>query len=194
MLAGAPPARSRRDGGSPMRKVLYLLAELDDGDLHWLIDVGRVLRLGRGTGLFVRGAAVEHLYLLVAGRLEVRRNGRSLGHLGPGEVIGEMSLLRDRSASADIAVEEDSLALALPQAELLRKLAGDPGFSARFHRALCLTLADRLERADARIAAQADPRVAAGAEETGEFDERSLAGLSLAHARFEWLSQRLRER
>lgn len=176
-----------------MRKVLYLLAELDDGDLHWWLDAASVRHLRQGTELFAQGSAVAHLYLLVGGELEVRRNGRAIARLWPGEVIGELSFLRGRPASADIAAQQDSLVLALPQTELRRRLGADAGFSARFHRALSLTLADRLERADARSEAQAEPRAAARLDETAAVDRQELAGLSLAHARFEWLSRRVRE-
>jgi CRP/FNR family cyclic AMP-dependent transcriptional regulator len=177
-----------------MRKVLYLLAELDDGDLHWWMDAASVRHLRRGSELFAQGAPVAHLYLLVAGELEVRRNGRALARLWPGEVIGEISFLRGRPASAGIGVEQDALVLALPHDALRRKLGADERFSARFHRALCLTLADRLERADALGEVPAAPRSAARLDETAAFDRAELAGLSLAHARFEWLSQRVRGR
>lgn len=177
-----------------MRKVLYLLAELDDGDLHWWMDAASVRHLRRGEELFAQGSAVDHLYLLVAGELDVRRNGRPIARLWPGEVIGELSFLRGRPASAGIGVEQDALVLALPQAELRRKLGADERFSARFHRALCLTLADRLERADALNETTQGPSAAARLDETAAFDRQALAGLSLAHARFEWLSRRVRER
>jgi len=177
-----------------MRKVLHILTELDDTDLHWTLGAGRALRLPRRGELLRQGAVVEHLYLLVDGELEVHSNGRLLGRLGPGEVIGEMSLLRGRGAAASVTAGTDALALALPQAELRRKLSQDVGFSARFHRALCLTLADRLERADSRIEALDAGLGAGSGEEPVELDPRSLGNLSLAHARFEWLLQQVRGR
>jgi CRP-like cAMP-binding protein len=118
-----------------MRKVLYLLAELDDGDLHRWLDAASVRHLRQGSELFAQGSAVAHLFLLVGGELEVRRNGRALARLWPGEVIGELSFLRARPASADLVAQQDSRVLALPQAELRRRLGADPAFSARFHRA-----------------------------------------------------------
>lgn len=177
-----------------MRKVLHILTELDDTDLHWTLDCGRALRLPRGRELLRQGAAVDHFYLLVDGELEVRSHGRLVGRLGPGEVIGEMSLLRGRGAAAGVTAGTDALTLALSQADLRRKLGQDVGFSARFHRALCLTLADRLERADSRIEALDAGLGAGSGEQPVELDPRALGSLSLAHARFEWLLQQVRGR
>jgi CRP/FNR family cyclic AMP-dependent transcriptional regulator len=177
-----------------MRKVLHILTELDDTDLHWTLGAGRALRLPRRGELLRQGEAVEHLHLLVEGELEVRSNGRLVGRLGPGEVIGEMSLLRGRGAAAGVTAGTDVLTLALAQSDLRRKLSQDVGFSARFHRALCLTLADRLERADSRIEALDAGRRESAGEEAVELDPRALGSLSLAHARFEWLLQQVRGR
>lgn len=171
-----------------MRVVLTILAELDDDDLHWTLDAGRPVRVPRGGVLLEQGQAVEHLFLLIEGELEVLRDGASVGRLVPGDVVGEMALLRERGSAAAVTAEADSLALAVSQAEIRRKLLQDIGFSARMHRALCLALADRLERADARLRA-----LGPAPDEWGELAPGSLAGLALARARFDWLKGQLRE-
>jgi CRP/FNR family transcriptional regulator, cyclic AMP receptor protein len=174
-----------------MRVVLTILAELDDDDLHWTLDAGRPVRVPRGGVLLRQGQAVEHLFLVIEGELEVLRDGTSVGRLAPGDVVGEIALLRQRGSAAAVTAEADSLALAVSQAEIRRKLLQDHGFSARMHRALCLALADRLERADARIGALSKDRAAP--DDSGELAPGSLEGLALARARFDWLRGRLRE-
>ncbi|HVS18888.1 MAG TPA: cyclic nucleotide-binding domain-containing protein [Planctomycetota bacterium] len=173
-----------------MRVVLHILAELDDGDLHWTLDAGRPLRLPRGRMLLRQGQTVEHLYLLVEGELEMLRGGWSMGRLAPGDVLGEMELLREHGSAADVTAEADALALAVPHAEIRRKVLQDKGFSSRLYRALCLALADRLVRADARNGAAGEQ--GAAPDGSGELAPGTLEGLALARARFDWLRGRLR--
>ena len=183
--------REGAGGARAMRVVLHILAELDDSDLHWTLDAGRPLRVPRGGELLRQGQSVEHLYLVVQGELVVRRDGWAVGRLGPGDVVGEMALLRQRGSSTAVVAEVDALVLAVPQHEIQRKLLQDNGFSARLHRALCLSLADRLERTDARLEALGTRAVGAPQDEA-ELDSAALGGLALARRRLDWLLQHVR--
>jgi CRP-like cAMP-binding protein len=170
-----------------LRKVLYILGELQDSDLQWLFDSGRTRRVAGGTTLIREGVALSELFIVVEGKLTVTKGTRELARLGAGEVVGEMSLLDSQPPSATVRTEQESLVHAIPQERLRSKLRADPGFSARFHRALCLFLVHRLARTDALVALatapQEDPR-------SDELAPEMLDSVVLAGARFEWFLQR----
>lgn len=52
--------------------------------------------------LISQGAPSRDAYVVVAGRAVVRRNGRKIAELGPGDIAGELGLLLDRPRSASV--------------------------------------------------------------------------------------------
>ena len=95
------------------------------------------------------GVRLDALYLVLRGLAEVTvasGGGRRLATLGPGELIGEVSLLEDRPASATVKAVEPTLLLAIPHQVLAAKLVAEPSFAARWYRAFALILAQRLRQ------------------------------------------------
>ena len=167
--------------------MLYILGELQDSDLQWLFDAGHSQRVASGATLIREGVPLSELFIVVEGMLSVSKGTRELARLGAGEVVGEMSMLDSHKPSATVRSEQESLVYAIPQERLRTKLRADPGFSARFHRALCLFLAHRLARTDALVALAAAPE-----ERDDEIAPEMLDSVVLAGARFEWFLQRAR--
>ena len=67
----------------------------------------------KGEIIILQDTSVEGLYILVSGRLRINRSSEDgrvkvLAILSPGDIIGEMSLLDDESASATVETMEDS--------------------------------------------------------------------------------------
>ncbi|GIX48244.1 MAG: hypothetical protein KatS3mg131_2455 [Candidatus Tectimicrobiota bacterium] len=70
-------------------------------------------RLPAGTALFHEGEVGEHMYLVVDGRLQVSKQvvasaDKVLSVLGPGQFVGEMSLLTGAKRSATVTALTDS--------------------------------------------------------------------------------------
>ena len=128
-----------------MRKVLYILGQLSDEDIDWMVRVGRRLDFPAEHDLIHGGVPIADLFILLTGSASVivERAG-TIRRLGPGEVIGEMSLVDDRPPSASIRLGEPSTLLAIDREILRQKLSADTGFAARLYRALAMFLADRL--------------------------------------------------
>jgi CRP-like cAMP-binding protein len=79
-----------------------------------------------------RGAAGRGLHVVLAGELSVRApepgaDDTLLAVLGPGEVFGEMSLLGDGLATADVRTELRSWLLWLPRDDFFELIAHRPG-------------------------------------------------------------------
>jgi signal transduction histidine kinase len=96
-----------------LRKI-PLFADLSDEDTNQICRSSRRLTVAAGTRVIEEGAPGDALYVVLAGEVEVSKNdsGREivLANRGPGEVLGEMSLLEQRPRTASVrAVRESEL-------------------------------------------------------------------------------------
>ncbi len=124
-----------------------LLNELADSEIAWLRAEGETLYCDRGTVLVKEGSRVESLYLVLSGVLSVTiggPGGKEIAKLGPGQVVGEMSFLEDRPASATVQALEGSEVLAMTRTIVETKLRHDTAFSAHFYRGLATVTSRRL--------------------------------------------------
>jgi len=130
-----------------VEKVLYILGELSDSDIDWLVKVGKKTPVAAGATLIREGCSVDTLYILLEGALVVSISAlqeRQIAQLACGEVVGEMSFVDAHPPSATVRTLEDSLVLAIPRQALADKLQDDEGFGCRFYRALAVLLSKRL--------------------------------------------------
>ena len=137
-----------------MRKALYILGELDDGDIGWLARNGRTRTLAAGEQLIAAGREVRELYFVTEGQLSVATpGGVRLATMAVGDVVGEMSFVEKRLPGASVTALDPVEVLAVPREALLVAFETDTGFAARFYRALAIFLSDRLRSATAEGAA-----------------------------------------
>jgi len=102
----------------------------------------------------------ERLYVILSGRVRVLEVAPDspveviVGELGEGEIIGELSMLRNLTRSATVVAMERTHCLVLPQTEFLKVLQS----STELALALLRTLAGRLYETDRRLSRYApDP-------------------------------------
>lgn len=72
---------------------LPLFAGLDDAQCRALASAMRVRRVEPGEALFVAGNAAEALHVVLSGEVGIEREGRVLGEVVRGDVVGERGLL-----------------------------------------------------------------------------------------------------
>jgi CRP-like cAMP-binding protein len=73
---------------------LPLFGELDHHDLSQLLRWVHAMGFADGDLLFEQGSIPHELFVIEEGSVEVMRDGRSVAILGPGDVVGEMALLK----------------------------------------------------------------------------------------------------
>lgn len=172
-----------------MRKVLYILGQLSDEDVEWLAANGSREKLKQGQVLVAEGKPLSHLYFILDGQCEVSvAGGGQLAVVGCGEIIGEISLIDGRDASATVRALSEAVVLAVDRGILQKKLGTDVGFAAHFYRAVAAFLAERMRSTVQRIG-----RSKGGAlvrEQDEELDENVLDNLHLAGARFDRILKR----
>jgi CRP-like cAMP-binding protein len=104
-----------------------LFANCSKRELARLLSQVRTESVEAGQTLFVEGAPSANLYVIVAGSAVVRKNGRRVARLGPGEVVGELSVILGTPRTATVESETPIEWLVLDQASLRRALDEVPG-------------------------------------------------------------------
>jgi len=175
-----------------MRKVLYILGQLDDHDIDWLAHVGRQRQLKAGDVLIEEGREQSDLFIVLDGHVEVTVSG--IGHvasLGSGELLGEMSFVDKAPASATVRAAEATSVLALRKTAIDERLNTNAGFAGRFYKALAIFLADRLRGTAARQ--RTGEVLKSNLIEEDELDDSVLDNISMAGLRFQQMLKTLRE-
>lgn len=176
-----------------MRKILFLLGQLDDADFEWIIAHGNRLQVSTGTTLIQEACPIDSVFILLDGALEVTGSsfvGNPI-RLNSGEIVGEMSMLDSRPPAATVTAVEDSIVLALPRDELLAQLQCDSEFAARFYRALAMFLSHRLRNVYQRLGYGHGKSLDEQVQYEDELSPELLDNLHLAGTRFDRVLQRL---
>lgn len=179
-----------------MKKVLYILGELEDEHVSWLTQAGRKHHLEPGETLIRQGEPIDAVYIVVEGLFSVTREGSDVGELaqvGAGEVLGEISYVDRHPPTATVTAVDDSVVLELPREALTEKIESDPGFAARFYHALAAFLADRLRSTLAKLGPDAGGGDTDDLFANDELDLDRLDHASKGGLRFERILKRLQE-
>lgn len=178
-----------------MRKVLFILSELADADLDWMVRHGTKESYPAGKVLIEEGKPIEVLFILLDGHLSVSLaalGNKEIAVLRSGEILGELSFLDSRPPAATVTAGEAVSVLSIPRERLTAKLEEDVGFASRFYRALGVFLASRLRKSQQRLGYESDKILDDDLEHEDELDPELLDHLALAGARFDWMLKRLR--
>lgn len=172
-----------------MRKVLFIFSVLSDADVEWLAQVGERVHVDPGAQVIARGVRIDHIYFVLEGRLAIRAaSGATVATLESGEIVGEMSLVDPAPTVVAVEAVTESTLLRIADSRVRDKLASDLAFAARFYRALCVFLADRVRNTTQRLGYGSGPEEARA---RGELNEELLDNVHLAGARFERMLKRL---
>lgn len=133
--------------GTQPHKEIPLFNGLRPFQAKIVVLMGKLARAKPGEMLTQQGELKEELYVLLNGRVDVRRSEdqRVIRSCGRGEVIGEMGLVRHKARSADIVVAEETEYIVLDAASLDRIQRRYPRIAATVFLNLTRILSDRLE-------------------------------------------------
>jgi CRP/FNR family cyclic AMP-dependent transcriptional regulator len=101
----------------------------------------------------------QALYILKDGSATVKRRDpitgveSTLATLNQGELFGEMSLIDDQLASADVIAKGPVELLVIPRRDFEKLLASNDKLAIKVYRCFCAALSDRLRKANSRAAA-----------------------------------------
>lgn len=201
----------------PLRNVLFVLGELNDSDIDWLIASGTRQKITANTVLIDEEGPVDALYILLSGTMavsvsEYKRNflvrafaaresreslDQEIARLSRGEIIGETPFIDARLPSATVKALEDSLVLSIDRSHLAVKLKLDVGFASRFYRLIATLHFNRLQEIFRRLGygepvdSKNQPLDKAIEYQDG-LDFSVLDRIALAGTRFDWMLSRLK--
>ena len=178
-----------------MKKVLYILGLLEDEDIDWMVSAGTREQYNQGDVLVREGERTGFLFVLVDGTIDVTVRGSHIAEIGVGEVVGEMSLLDSRPASATISAGENLMVLKISFADLEARLQSNFRFQGRFYKALGVFLTERMRSINLKIAYGTNaPMIDEDEDEEldDEIHDDVMEKLSLAGARFKVILDKLK--
>jgi CRP/FNR family transcriptional regulator, cyclic AMP receptor protein len=100
-----------------------------------------------GTVLCEEGTIGREFFFIVDGRASVRRGGRKVAALGPGDYFGELALLDRQPRSATVVADTDMVLLNMSQREFTGLLEEVPALC----RKMLAAMAGRLREADSTV-------------------------------------------
>ena len=128
-------------GVSPFR-------EMTDDELETLSKWVLVRPYKRDATLFVEGLPGEDLYIVIDGGVNITKkaNGSDvqLASIGPGEIVGEMSLIDSRPRSATGKTNADSTLAIITKKYFGEMLKSDPKIASKILMALVKIVSGRL--------------------------------------------------
>ncbi|GAB4275500.1 MAG: hypothetical protein Kow0056_05130 [Coriobacteriia bacterium] len=105
---------------------------------------GELRRYGDGDVVFEEGETGHYLYIVVSGRVRIKKEGELfatvLAECGPGDMFGELSMIDNRPHSASAIAEGETELAVYDRETFVRALKEDPDFALR----MIESLAERL--------------------------------------------------
>lgn len=124
-----------------------IFANCTPDEIRAIVGVAQESVFQPGQIVVTQGTPGQAFYLILSGRVEILRDGTSLGAFGTGDFFGEMSLLDQAPRSATIKALESTNCLMLSSWDFKALLERHPSIAIK----LLEVLSRRLRVADERI-------------------------------------------
>ncbi len=121
-----------------------LFATCSTKDLQKIAKASDEIAVKAGTTLVDQGQQGREAFIVIDGTAAVKRNGRKITTLGPGAVIGELSLLDRGPRTATVTADTDMTVLVIDQRNFAGVIDQVPALAHK----LLATLAGRIRDLD----------------------------------------------
>ena len=135
---------------------LDLLQGFRPEELTRLAELGRIEHWRAGAVVIEEGTHGPRMMVLITGRVSILRRAGSgaehqLAELGPGECVGEMSLLLEQPRTATVRAATDLTAFAMDRQAFTERAAAEDPVALKLGLALSRALARRLRALNERV-------------------------------------------
>src|SRR5215467_4006103 len=131
-----------RDAKAEWIKGAPLFANLSKRDLNHVAHLADEIDLREGKEITRQGAPAREFFVLLEGEADVRKNGRRINQLGPGDFFGEIALISDSPRTATVTATSPVHALVITDRDFRRLLKEQPGIQSKVLAALAARLQD----------------------------------------------------
>jgi len=180
---------------SSRKKALFILSQLNNDDIDWIVQKGKKEVLAPGAILIKEGKQIDALYIVLNGSMSVlldNEESKELAKIASGELVGEVSFIDARPPLATVKAIEETHLLAIPRRQLVLKLQHDMGFASRFYYGISLCLADRMRGTIRHIEYGRNIELDQPEMDREDINPNVLENLALAQAKFNWLRENVR--
>ena len=130
-----------------MLAAVELFSECSRKELGQILGVAKEIDFDGGQDICVEGEPSGRFYLVLEGSVAVKRHGRTLATLSPGDYFGEIALIDGQPRTATCTAVTAVNTLAIAQFNFVPLLKEHPGLSHK----LLLHLCSRLRSAEAQL-------------------------------------------
>lgn len=180
-----------------MRRALYVLGQLSDQNIEWLITHGNHTRVAPGTLLIQEGGPTDVLYIVLEGLLGIYlttdNRETQIAQRGVGDILGEMSFIEDRPATATVKSVTESILFTIPKTVLATRLEQDRDFAARFYRGIAISLSYRLRESMEQAVPGKEDATDGEIDDAEELDSTVLDSAYMAGMRFDRIVRHMME-
>ena len=120
-----------------------LFSGLSAREVRSLTQRAREVSLPAGKTIVAEGARGVEFFVLLSGRADVIRGGRTVGKLGPGESFGELALIAGAARRATVATTEPCELMVIMRPDFMALLDEFPGMTRKMLTALATWVADQ---------------------------------------------------
>jgi CRP/FNR family transcriptional regulator, cyclic AMP receptor protein len=178
--------------GSAVGQAIGIVGLLADADIEWLAAVGKSKSIAAGERVIVEREPVTALYIILDGEFAVQIAGSHVARVTKGDVLGEISFVDSRPASATVTAVRNGKLIMISSGIIRDRLADDASFAARFYRALAICLVQRMRQQAADRSTSGRSELSEDVDSPDELSPELLDELVLAGKRLEWLMSRFR--
>jgi serine/threonine protein phosphatase PrpC len=125
---------------------MSLFSRLSERELLRVMQVAEIRDFERGAYVMREGEKGDELFIVLSGKVAVVRGEAVLTHLGPGEHVGEMALIRAVPRSANVIADVDSELVAIKRGDFFDILRREHELAIKFLWQFLGVLADRLDQ------------------------------------------------
>lgn len=123
-----------------------LFSKLTKKELNEIAQLSTELNFADGKELMKEGARANSFIILVEGNAIVRKKGRKIAKLGPGDFAGELALLQNRDRNATVVADGPLTALVIDRRGFLTLLDDIPAITKK----MLIAVAERLGDMDTK--------------------------------------------
>src|SRR5262249_24978372 len=116
----------RKDTKIAAIKNVPLFATLGKAQLAQVASIADEVRVGEGKVVTRQGERGREFFVLIDGEVELRRNGRKVATLHPGDFFGELALVSERPRTATVTSTEPLRMLVIRDTHFRSMLLGTP--------------------------------------------------------------------
>lgn len=121
-----------------------LFSSCSNKDLEKIAKAADEITLPAGKLIVDQGQTGREAFIIVKGSATVKRNGKKVASLGPGAVVGELSLLDHGPRTASVTADTECQVLVISQRQFMAVIDAIPALSHK----LLSTLAGRIRELD----------------------------------------------